>query len=78
MSWNYRIVTLDNGVTFGIHEVFYNFDGSIRMWTETSVKPFGDTPEDLREEVKYMMQAFDKPALTERDGKLLEYVSVSG
>ncbi len=73
--WNYRVIHKyheeDETHTYHIHEVFYDENGSIEMWTESAVKPFGETPSELREDIRYFIKAFQKPILIEKikDGK---------
>lgn len=69
MSWDHRVVRRkhDNGdFTFGIHEVYYRYDGGVGepyMVTETPVGPFGLSVEELLEDAKMLLRAFDKPVL---------------
>ena len=39
MTWNYRVLRhVDSGMEYyGLHEVYYNGDGSIAAWTEDSI-----------------------------------------
>lgn len=68
MTWNHRVIKYktrnlfgDPDVGYAIHEVFYNNDGEIRGMTSDAVKPWGDTKEELREELLRMLAALDKP-----------------
>lgn len=67
MSWNYRIIEtrFDTESRFGIHEVFYYEDGSIRCWTESPVDVSWcvDDFDDPRIILDRMREAFDKPIL---------------
>ena len=36
MTWNYRIIHYKDG-GYGLHEVFYNEEGSIDGWTEQPI-----------------------------------------
>ena len=49
---------------FGIYEVFYDDNGKVKSWTENSLTPVCDSEEDLKEEIKIMMNAFQKETLT--------------
>jgi len=66
-TWNYRVVkktTLTGGVTeewYGIHEVYYNSDGTAEYCTEVPVTPIGETLEDLRADVAAYAAALNKP-----------------
>jgi len=66
MSWNYRIViktTEDGDHYYGIHEVYYDEAGLADSCTETPCDPFGETREELRDNVNQMAEAFTMPAL---------------
>ena len=69
MTWDYRVmrrVTKVNGkrdVSFGIYEIFFDEKGKLEGWTEDSVEPHGDTLKDLKTDLKWMTQAFNKPIL---------------
>lgn len=70
--WNHRIILKkedgdSEGCYYEIHEVYYNEDGTIWAITEESVKPFGDTVEDLKVGMKLMLTAFEEPVLIEDD-----------
>lgn len=67
MSWNYRIMTLDGGKTFEIHEVYYSRDGIPNSYTENAISPVGDSITELMDDLTYMMEAFKKPILTPED-----------
>ena len=69
MSWNYRIIqkNVDEFVSFEVHEVYYRPDGSIEGWSENPVIPYGETPEELKKDLTKMLQAFEKPILTQQD-----------
>jgi hypothetical protein len=74
MSWNYRVIrypeTEDSA--FAIHEVYYDKEGRPTSWAENPIAPLGDNLLELRAEVEYMLEAFDKPVLTIVDDKLIE------
>lgn len=65
MTWNYRIMKRQIGsfVSYDVHEVYYNADGSIKAWTENSIKPSGETIEELKEDFSMQLRAFEKPIL---------------
>jgi hypothetical protein len=67
MSWNYRIMTLDGGKTFEIHEVYYTSGGKLSSYTENAISPTGDSITELMGDLTYMMEAFNKPILTPQD-----------
>jgi hypothetical protein len=77
--WNYRLI-LWNCFYF-IHEVFYNERDEICAWSQDPVYPLGDTPEELMEDLRSIMDAFEWPVVMyedlpegEPDGKLLEVI----
>lgn len=69
MSWNYRIIKTrlpENEIeeySFGIHEVYYNDSGEIQSCTVNPVDPYGTSEEELRECLRMMTEALDKPVL---------------
>ena len=69
--WNYRIIKKEypehNENTYQIHEVHYNDDGTIEAWTENPISPFGVTAGELREDIRYQLNAFRKPILKENE-----------
>lgn len=68
--WNYRVMKRENAqgqIGFGIYEVFYDDNGEIKSWTENSLTPVCDSEEDLKEEMKIMMKAFEKETLTYKE-----------
>jgi len=68
--WNHRVIKrrVGNSESFGIHEVFYNDDGSINGCTIDPVAVDCDTPEDLRDTLVMMLRCLDKPVLI--DGEI--------
>ena len=68
--WNHRVIhkyhekTDDH--TYHIHEVYYDDNGTIEGWTKSPVEPMGETPNELREEIRYFIKAFQKPILIEK------------
>lgn len=78
MSWNYRIIRYPATEVspFAIHEVYYDAEGRATSWSETPIAPLGDNLLELRAEVEYMLEAFEKPVLTIVDDKLVETTKV--
>lgn len=76
-GWNYRIV-MHEGFEGrydpypAIHEVYYEDDGSIRSWSNQPIYLAANDAEELRGDIDLIIQAFDRPILTEMDGKLVE------
>ena len=69
--WSYRVIRKHgseiNPVTYQVHEVYFREDGSIWAWTKKPDVPAGDTAEELREDIRYFLQAFRGPILEERE-----------
>jgi hypothetical protein len=57
-------MTLDKGLSWGIHEVYYDEDGNPNGYTERALSPFGESLEELKNDLLYMLKAFEKPILT--------------
>ena len=54
--WNYRILKHNDktGTWFGLHEVYYNEDGSINSYTQDAIA-FGDSPQEVRNVLRQML-----------------------
>lgn len=64
--WNYRVLrtpTSEGELAYGIHEVYYDEEGTITNWSD-SMTPQSDTLEGLADDLNLMMQAFEKDLLT--------------
>ncbi len=74
--WNYRVIKhseIVDGkecISYQIAEVYYNEEVGIKSITKLSdtrgysdSSPIGDTPEELKRELEYMMKAFNLPVL---------------
>ena len=74
MTWNYRVIShpswdMRDGKgarVYRIHEVFSDETGIIG-YSARGCEPFGETQEDLVQDMKYMNLAFDKPVLNVED-----------
>ena len=76
-GWNHRVfrhVKIDNitgekTVIYAIHETYYKSRDSdeVSGFTSEYVAPFGETLEELREELEMMLKACDKPILDFHD-----------
>ncbi|MBI5652611.1 MAG: hypothetical protein HZC40_19530 [Chloroflexi bacterium] len=66
MTWNYRVFR-DAKDAYVIREVYYEEDGSIFACTQDAVEPFGETVEELAQDLKYFKQALKLPVLTMAD-----------
>ena len=77
MTWKYRVIKTKiswKGEEFEdwyqIHEVFYNEDGSIFGYANTGVG--GESIEDIRETLEWMLECLDKPILIEEEIKCVD------
>jgi hypothetical protein len=50
-------------VWYGIHEVYYSEDGRPIACSEEAVRPYGESPEELRNDVRHFSEALEKPVL---------------
>ena len=64
-TWNYRIMVNGDG-HFSIREVFYGDNKDIEGWTD-ECSPFGETLDELTNDINYMMQAFQRDILIESE-----------
>lgn len=71
--WNYRVIRKHDPhadeASYQIHEVYYSEGGRIEHWTEDPVQPFGETAEELREDIRFFLQAFRRPILELKEGE---------
>lgn len=75
--WNHRVIRKpngdddDGGATYAIHEVYYDDQGRIENWTASPMEPFGESPAELREDIRWFLQACRRPILELRtvDGR---------
>jgi hypothetical protein len=75
-SWDYRVCvgTAANATSladegeeiFTIIEVYYNDAGEIVLWSD-NVGALGESPEELRRDLQCMIEAIDRPLLSEAD-----------
>jgi len=65
VSWNYRIVAKEVGqfINFGIYETYYWPDQSVKFVASRPSDPYGETFEELKENMHQMAEAFHKPTL---------------
>ena len=62
MTWNYRVChrpTVPGG-GYSIHEVYYDDEGRISMYSKNPITPFGDLPEELEMDMGQMIDAFNQ------------------
>lgn len=63
--WNYRIIkrrVLEED-SYHIHEVYYDDEGVPDACTMDASSPFGETLEELKNDLNYMMNALNKPII---------------
>ena len=64
-TWSYRIMrhAEPNGdVWYGMHEVYDMGDGE-QLWTDDPVRPFGETVDELREDMELMLRDMKRPIM---------------
>lgn len=76
-SWNYRVVRTEDGLR--IFDVYYDDNG---VPIATHVSPtyvYGDTIEEMKEQMDWMLSAFTRPILDESEiGSPVNAVAVTG
>ena len=65
MTWNYRLVKHSTYVA--IHEVYYNESGRPSSVTAEPIGLLGADAEEIKEDLEYIMRAFDAPVLAWED-----------
>ena len=68
--WNHRVLreTQKNGTYwYSVREVFYNDSGDIYSYTQNPVDISGESVEDLREYVNWVLKSLDDPILISED-----------
>jgi len=77
LSWNYRVIKRLNHtgigrtsgepkefITFGIYETYYEADEkTVRFVSAEPIEPWGDTYEELKDNMRMMTKAFRKPVI---------------
>jgi len=73
-TWNHRVIhkiqTGPQGSSvdyYEIHEVYYNEDGKPTSVTLEAVVPYGESPDELKDDFERMQEAFSKPILDYSD-----------
>ena len=71
--WNHRVVNDGNDTEeyYSICRVFYNEKGEIQGYSATDVS--GDSVEDLREALQWMLECLDKPVLVEGEFEVIGF-----
>ncbi len=72
--WNCRVIkrTVNNETLYGIHEVFYNNDGSIYAYTSEPIQVQCESLEDLREYIQWMLNCIDKEVLVDGEVEFVD------
>ncbi|MBD0347458.1 MAG: hypothetical protein ICV63_22085, partial [Coleofasciculus sp. Co-bin14] len=65
MHWDYRVFFEDGGYTF--RTVYYDDRGAITTCSEKPIEPFGESLEDLQEELNLLQAALKKKVLSASD-----------
>ena len=65
MSWDYRVI--ENDGMFTVHEVHYNAKGDITSVSEDPMGPSGQTLEELKDDMKYFLDALGMPVLKKEE-----------
>lgn len=65
LTWNHRVIKRESGdeYWYAIHEVYYDDNKQIETLTEEPVYPVGESIDDLRAELQWMLEALDNPVL---------------
>ena len=65
MTWNHRLIrdTKDGETWYGIHEVFYEDDGEPNGCTVEAVSVVGETVDECKEILEWMIAACSKPVI---------------
>jgi hypothetical protein len=65
MHWDYRVFFEDGGYT--IRTVYYDDRGAITACSQKAVEPFGESLEDLQEELNLLQAALKQKVLSASD-----------
>jgi hypothetical protein len=64
--WNYRLMLAENG-EWHLREVYYDADDNVVGWTANPAAPWGETADEIASVMRLMLEAFDRPPLTESE-----------
>lgn len=76
--WNHRVIKKiyeDGEEEYGIHEVFYNTDGTIFGYTQEPVRVACESIDALREYLQWMVNCLDKDILVDGEVEFVDYGS---
>jgi hypothetical protein len=65
-TWGYRLVEHPDGTLF-VHEAYYDRDGALLGFATPPTRPCGESVEVIREELGWMQEALEEPALRYAD-----------
>lgn len=64
-TWNYRLAK-NKDELYGIVEVYYDKKGEVTGWTQDFIDAnYWEDPEDVKNTLQKMLEAFDKPLFDE-------------
>lgn len=67
--WNYRVIVDDINIfgekNYQIKEVYYNDDNTINAISQNGISPYGNTKEELENDINLMLKALNLPILEE-------------
>jgi len=65
MSWNYRVIsrTVDGETFYTIHEVYYDDNNDIEVYSTEPMYPCGNDIEELMGDIDYFGEALSEPVL---------------
>ena len=74
--WNYYEGTVASGYLYEIHEVYYDKDGKIEMWSENPIGIYSSTKDGINDILKQINDALKRTVLEidSIDGKAGEMV----
>ena len=73
MYWNNRVIRTKTNFNneevemYTIHEVYYDSKDRIEAWTSKEVAPYGESLEELREDLLRMLRAVDETPVINRE-----------
>jgi len=71
--WNYRVVRrkfsddYSEYSEFNIYEVYYDENGKVNAWVARPMEPYGNSINDLKEDLGMFMKALELPVLAWED-----------